>query len=608
MAVTRSESTRHLLDEIGRLRSAIDASGDILYDWDLAADSIRWTGRSDVMLGLPADSLPVSGDGWNALLSPEDLPQRSRALNEHFAGRNEYDVEYRVRTDGGKLRWVHDRGSVELSAAGVPERMRGTLRCIDRRKQTEARLEYLVNYDELTGHFNKLRLREALQQSMARAERSGKTGAFVVIGIDKLGMINTAYGCESGDAILVDVARCLDDCLRMSDTVGRLGGDRFGIVLEGRDEGDADVVADRVLSSIRSLFVDIDAGRLHVSASAGIANYPSAGQNSLDIITHAESALLDAKAKGRDCVHAYEMTEEQRNEYRASVGIGAEVRQAIKEDRLTLAYQPLVDAKTGETNCYECLLRMYAPDGSLVPAGRFIPVVEKLGLMRAVDRRVLDLVLEDLERTPDVVLAFNISGLTVADRSWLRSLQSRLRDKRQIAERLILEITETASLYDNNESAKFVEAVRALGCRVAIDDFGAGYTTFHHLKILPVDIVKIDGEFVRDIQSSPDNQLFVRNLLSLAKTLNLETVAECVETREDSDFLKSEGVDLLQGYFFGKPDILPAWRTVDRIAVAGNAKGSGEPVNTDEAANQEPGHQDSAAAFLLPLPAIGQSR
>lgn len=601
--MTRSESTKHLLDEIGRLRSAIDASGDVLYDWDLAADSISWTGRSVDMLGVSAESMPDSGDGWNLRLSPEDLPQRSRALSEHFAGRAEFDVEYRVRMDNGDLRWIHDRGRVELSAAGAPERMRGTLRCIDRRKQTEQRLEYLVNYDELTGHFNKLRLREALEQSMARAERSGKTGAFVVIGIDKLGMINTAYGCDSGDAILIDVARCLDDCLRMSDTVGRLGGDRFGVVLEGRDEGDADVVADRVLSSIRSLFVDIDAGRLHVSASAGIASYPSSGQNSLDIITHAESALLDAKAKGRDCVHAYEVTEEQRSDYRASVGIGAEVRQAIKEDRLVLAYQPMVDAESGETNCYECLLRMHAPDGSLVPAGRFIPVVEKLGLMRAVDRRVLELVLEDLERHPDVVLAFNISGLTVADRSWLRSLQSRLRDKPQIAERIILEITETASLYDNEESAKFVEAVRALGCRVAIDDFGAGYTTFHHLKILPVDIVKIDGEFVRDIQTSPDNQLFVRNLLALAQTLNLTTVAECVETLEDSEFLKSEGVELLQGYFFGKPDIQPAWRINSQKPAAEGLNEQGPTVHAKPAAPR----QDPAAAFLVPLPAIGQS-
>ncbi len=601
--MTRSESTKHLLDEIERLRSAIDASGDVLYDWDLAADSIHWTGRCAEVFGAPETRLPASGDHWNARLSPEDLPQRARALSEHLAGQSEYDVEYRVRGDDGSLHWVHDRGSVELSAAGVPERMRGTLRCIDRRKKTEERLEYLVNYDELTGHFNKLRLREALAQSMARAERAGKAGAFVVVGIDKLGMINTAYGCESGDAILVDVAACLDDCLRMSDSVGRLGGDRFGIVLEGRNERDADIVADRVLSAIRGLFVELEVGRIHVSASAGIASFPSAGQNSLDIITHAESALLDAKAKGRDCVHAYEMTEEQRSAYRASVDIGAEVREAIKEERLTLAYQPLVDARTGEITCYECLLRMYAPDGSLVPAGRFIPVVEKLGLMRAVDRRVMELVLRDLEQSPDVVLAFNISGLTVADRSWLRSLQTRLRDKRQLAERIILEITETVSLYDNDESAKFVEAVRALGCRVAIDDFGAGYTTFHHLKVLPVDIVKIDGSFVQNIQSSPDNQLFVRNLLSLAKTLDLTTVAECVETEEDSEFLKSEGVDLLQGYFFGKPDIMPVWRTSDQGADAENAACSAPQESVESAV-----HEDPAAGLMLPLSAIGQSR
>lgn len=597
--MTRSESTKHLLDEIGRLRSNINASGDILYDWDLAADTICWTGCAADVFGTAVESLPSSGDLWSGKVSPEDLPQRVRALAEHFAGRTDYDVEYRIRGDDGSLRWIHDRGRVELSVSGAPERMRGTLRRIDRRKQTEAHLEHLVNYDELTGHFNKLRLREALEQSIARSERAARTGAFVVVGIDKLGMINAAYGCESGDKILVEVARCLDDCLRISDTVGRLGGDRFGIVLEGRDEGDADVVADRVLSTIRGLFLDIDGERLHVSASAGIASFPSIGKNSLDIITRAESALLHAKAKGRDCVHAYEMTEEQRSEYRVSVGIGAEVRQAIKEDRLTLAYQPLIDTATGKTSCYECLLRMYAPDGSLVPASRFIPVVEQLGLMRAVDRLVLDLVLKDLERHPDIVLAFNISGLTVGDRAWLRSLQSRLRDNRQVAERAIVEITETAALYDNTESTRFVEAVRALGCRVAIDDFGAGYTTFHHLRTLPVDVVKIDGSFVRDIKSSPDNQLFVRNLLSLARALDLTTVAECVETQDDADFLEGEGVDLLQGYFYGKPELLPEWH-LDHIALPAQSTGC--------YSGGDSGTQNDAAALYLPLSAMSQSQ
>jgi EAL domain-containing protein (putative c-di-GMP-specific phosphodiesterase class I) len=197
-----------------------------------------------------------------------------------------------------------------------------------------------------------------------------------------------------------------------------------------------------------------------------------------------------------------------------------------------------------------------------------------LGLIRAIDRHGLDLALGDLENHPDIHLAMNISGLTAADRSWLRALTMHLKDRRDLAERLIIEITETAALHDIEETARFVSAVRDLGCRVAVDDFGAGYTTFQHLKSLTVDVVKVDGSFVKGIRDSEENQLFLRNLLSLARSFGLDTVAECVESAEDAEYLMREGVDLLQGYYFGKPTTKPAWRTrhaADRAKVAVSA-------------------------------------
>jgi EAL domain-containing protein (putative c-di-GMP-specific phosphodiesterase class I) len=180
--------------------------------------------------------------------------------------------------------------------------------------------------------------------------------------------------------------------------------------------------------------------------------------------------------------------------------------------------------------------------------------------MRSLDRRALDLTLLDLEANPDVTLAFNISGVTAADRGWLRILIARLKDRPEIASRLIVEITETAALHDLEDSARFVSIMRDLGCRVAVDDFGAGYTTFRHLKALTVDVVKIDGSFVRNLADNKENQLFIRNLLSLSRAFNLVTIAECVENLEDAEILASEGVNLLQGYYFGKPEVDPAWR------------------------------------------------
>ncbi|MEE9209576.1 MAG: EAL domain-containing protein [Kiloniellales bacterium] len=548
------------LAELERLRAAIEASGDIAYDWDLATDRIDWVGRANEAFGADLTAVPQSGDHYSGRINPEDLPVRIHALSEHFAGTANYDCEYRVRDANGEFQWVHDRGAVQLSPSGTPMRMSGTLRLITQRKQEEAQLERQANYDELTGHFNKLRLREALDYALAYSQRYGQPGAFLAVGIDQLDRINTAFGCETGDKVLVEVAQRLEQSLRTTDVIGRLGSDRFGVVLGYCSHDDAILIAERIIQMIRQNAVVSIEARVHATVSVGIVYFPEQSKTCFDVITKAEAALLKAKSAGRDCVEAYRMSEEQRRNYRANMELGDQVTEAIKDDRLVFAYQPIVDAVSHEVRYYECLLRMHSPDGRLIAAGEFVPVVERLGLMRALDRRALDLTLRDLEQYPEITLAFNISGVTAADRGWLRTFIARLKDRSELASRLLVEITETAALHDLEDSARFVSIMRDLGCQVAVDDFGAGYTTFRHLKALTVDVVKIDGSFVQNLAASPENQLFIRNLLSLARAFNLVTVAECVETAEDAAILVREGVNLLQGYYFGRPEIAPPWR------------------------------------------------
>ncbi len=546
--------------ELVRIRAAIEASGDILYEWNLATDKLTLLGATAPVFGQDATALPAKGEDLNNRINPEDMPARMRALSEHFAGHGPFDCEYRLCARDGEPQWIHDRGAVEVSDTGAPERLIGVLRLVTQRKQHEAQLEYRANFDELTGHFNKVRLREALDQALAQSLRYEQTGAFLVIGLDQLGMINTAYGHKAGDAILFEVSQRLDQCLRQTDVIGRLGGDRFGVVVSCCSQAQAQVTAERILRSVRQTPIEIGSKQVHVTASASLVVFPTQSKTSFDVIAKAEGALFQAKLAGRDCIQWYEMSEEQRLGFQTNMDIGEQVKLALKEQRLCFAYQPIVDAASGETRLFECLLRMHAPDGELITANRFVPVIEQLGLIRAVDRHALEMAIDDLERHPDVRLAVNISGLTAADRSWLRALIGRLKDRRELAERLIIEITETAAMYDIEETAQFVSAVRELGCKVAVDDFGAGYTTFRHLKSLTVDLVKIDGSFVKGICNSKENQLFIRNLLSLAKTIGLETVAECVENAEEAEYLANEGVELLQGWFYGKPALEPEWK------------------------------------------------
>jgi EAL domain-containing protein (putative c-di-GMP-specific phosphodiesterase class I) len=235
-----------------------------------------------------------------------------------------------------------------------------------------------------------------------------------------------------------------------------------------------------------------------------------------------------------------------------------------------------VDARTHEVDHYECLLRLRLETGTIVAAGAFIPVVERSGLMRLIDRRALDLALAELIRYPQISLAINISAVTASDSSWLRQVSSTVKNHPSIAPRLLVEITETIALENIEETARFVSSLRDLGVRVALDDFGAGFTSFRNLRALAVDTVKIDGSFVKNLADNVDNQVFVRTLMGLAESFGLSTVAECVETAADAAHLVERGVSLLQGYFFGRPTIERPWLTSETEADKPRAAQSGD--------------------------------
>jgi EAL domain-containing protein (putative c-di-GMP-specific phosphodiesterase class I) len=240
---------------------------------------------------------------------------------------------------------------------------------------------------------------------------------------------------------------------------------------------------------------------------------------------------------------------------RRGLSVGAAVEAALRQDRLLFAFQPVVCAATGKVDYFECLLRMRDAEGGIVSGSEFITIVEELGWIGLIDRYVLKKTVRELASDPKIRLGLNISAMTARDRPWLRLLTALLRHRRDVARRLVVEITETAALGDIAESARFVDTLRHAGCRVALDDFGAGHTSLRHLQILPVDIVKIDGSLVRNLTRRPQTRIFLRRLLGLTKGLGLTTVAECVENAEDAALLRAEGIGYLQGHHFGRPTI-----------------------------------------------------
>jgi diguanylate cyclase (GGDEF)-like protein len=557
-----------------RLHAALTAAGDVAYDWDLVTDAITWHGSVAAMLGIDDASAIASGRALAGRLNPDDLLLRQQRLNAHWTGHAAFDCEYRIRAESGGFAWVHDRGTALFDEVGRPVKMHGVWRLINSRKAHELKLEQAANYDELTGHFNKRRLREALDHIVSSSVRSGSAGAYLAVGIDKLAAINEALGYEPADAVIVAIGQRLDRSLRVSDVIGRVGGDRFGIVLANCPEEHVAIAAAKILAAVSHVPIMTASGPVYATVSIGSATFPEQAKTSYEVMTRAETALAEAKRAGRNCFVPYRLSEEQHRQHQLGMALGERVQRALRDERLVFAYQPVVAAETGAVDYYECLLRMIDEDGNNVAAGDFMPIIEQLGFIRTIDRYVLERAVAEVAANPGICLGFNISGLTATDYAWLRAITTLLRGKPEIARRLVIEITETAALHDIEESARFVGALRELGCRIALDDFGAGFTSLRHLQTLAVDTVKIDGSFIRNLGQNYDNQVFLRHLVGLANGLGLATIAECVETAREAAILRREGVGYLQGYFIGKPVIEAPWLKADEVRLRREAAAS----------------------------------
>ena len=369
-------------------------------------------------------------------------------------------------------------------------------------------------------------MRESLEHVIAQSLLTQQPGGLLLVGIDKLNALSNVYGEESADTIVLAAARRIETSMRSGDVVGRVGYDRFAVIVENCSRSKLTIVAEHFLSAIRDNPIATPVGAMTITASVGISVFPGDASTARDVVSHADNALRAACRLGCDCYLDHINVPEHVRTERPELVIAEQVKQALKEDRFKLAFQPVVSARTEDVAFYEGLARMIDPEGNVIAAGGFVPVIEQMGLMRLIDRKVLQLGLDALENNPEMNLSINLSGMTAVDAVWLKTLEDRLHNRRDLASRLILEITETVARDDVDESSCFVSTLTKYGCREALDDFGAGFTSFHHLRALNVAIVKIDGSFVRGIIDKPENLLFVRTMINLSKGIGLECVAE----------------------------------------------------------------------------------
>ncbi len=540
--------------------------GETVYEWDLSNDQLNWAENATGLLGINDADKINTGRNYTRLVTPHSSTNRNVAVfgsDKKDQGNGVfYQIQYALAAEAlgvEKDVWVEDSGRWFADPKGRPKRAHGIVRIINERRALEERFDRLSRFDDLTSLYNRGYLNECLEAELKQAEIENSSLAFVIVALDRFEQINSIYGYDAGDQVIAEVAKRMKTSLRGGDTIGRFSGAKLGVILKKCNQKELLTAGQRFLSHISSEVVITENGPVAVTASLGGVVMPRYANTVRQASAAVQSALEQARRQHHPRLVAYKPDAVAENKRRAATKLAGEVVSAVQENRLQLAYQPVVDADSHRVAFHEALVRMIDSDGTIVPASGFVNVASNLGLIRMVDQQALDLTLDALKRARQAKLALNISIESSRDSDWLAKLAGAVRHQPDIAPRLIIELNENHAASDIDETCRFVEVIHNLGCRTAIDGFGAGFVSFSNLKQLPVDILKIDGQFIEGLADSPENQSFVRALIDLARVVDTKIVVEWVEDDETALLLKSWGVDYLQGYGFGAPIMSAPW-------------------------------------------------
>jgi diguanylate cyclase (GGDEF)-like protein len=428
---------------------------------------------------------------------------------------------------------------------------------LSRAEKTETELRYLADHDPLTGLLNRRRFRAELDAHVGFNGRYGGRGAVMIIDIDGLKAVNDELGHQLGDNMLRRVSEILRERVRATDLVARLSGDEFAVLMPQTDVAGALQLGEDLREQVAEGFSSKDEAGM-ATISLGISMFGRGEVGAEAVLVSADQAMYRAKGEGRNRIALFEAAPAGEEQARRAQSIGARIRDALTQNRLSLATQSIHDLVSGGIDRYELLLRMTAEDGELLPAASFIEAAERSGMVQELDRwvvgRALELLAERERAGGDPIsLHVNLSGATMTDLSVLEFIERRLDEGDADPARCTFEITQTARVEDYDVAVGFADRLTEFGCEVAIDDYGAGLGTFAYLKRFPFDVIKIDGAFVRDMPRNDADQLTVKAIVQIARGLGKRTIAEFVEDEDTARLLREYGVDMAQGFHLGRP-------------------------------------------------------
>lgn len=535
-----------------RFRTLVQNSFDIITIHDSAGVTIYESPAASRILGYPSGSL--IGKTPFHTVHPRDTERAREVFENLISGGNPPPIELRYRHADGSWIWLETLGNNLLDhpeVAGVVL----TSRDVTERKHAEERAQYLANYDVLTGLPNRTLMYDRVSQAVGHAKRSRERLSLIHIDVDRFKLINESLGHDVGDEILKATADRIKRCTRETDTVARVGGDEFTILIREADQlGLVTACASKLLSEMAQPFSETSQD-VFVSASIGISMYPDDARSPDELTKHADAAMHSAKTLGRNNYQFF--TRALNEEVQERMVLETGLRLALKREEMRLVYQPKVDLVTREIIGAEALIRWHHPKHGLIPPARFIPVAEESGMVGEIGEWVLRAACRQIHHWQNMGLAPQIA-VNVSARQFqqydVAQLVSSAVSEPQISPGLLeIELTESAVMHNAEASIITVERLKKLGVRVAIDDFGTGYSSLSYLKRLPLDLLKIDQSFVRDISSDPNDAAIVRAIITLARNLGMKVTAEGVETEAQLAFLNAYGCQFAQGYLFGRP-------------------------------------------------------
>jgi len=503
----------------------------------------------------------LTGALFENLVHSEEMGYDRKAITQLTEGeRSQYKVETRLQHVTGAPIWVAVQATpIRDDSEGEGRRFLVQVQDVTHRRRYEENLQYLATHDPLTGLHNRSSFATQLDTHAELVRRYGSEGALLLLDLDHFKYVNDTLGHQAGDHVIARVAKLLAARLRETDVLARLGGDEFAVLLPKAHVDVARIVADDLLAALRAERIAVPGtSDRTITASIGVAMFERGeGLSGEDVLVSADLAMYDAKEAGRNQVVLHTPGEHAQARMRGRVTWAQRIRVAIDEGRFALVAQPIIDLETGIPTQFEVLLRMLDDHGDLIPPSAFLSTAERLGMIQEIDAIVVTRAIRAVAAAGaaigDARVEINLSGGSMGDPQILRVIENELRETGLDPGRVIFEITETAAIANIAKARDFADELAKLGCRFALDDFGAGFGSFYYLKHVHFDILKIDGEFVRDACSTRTDRLVIQSVVAIARGLGKQTVAEHVGDETTVELLRSLGVDYGQGYFLGEP-------------------------------------------------------